>query len=185
MSRRRLSDEERALWKGVTRSVRPLHPSAEDASEAPPLPRLTPKRRDRSAPLPPPGSQETGAGAPPKPRVPPPLAPLGRRLKKRVARGSHGIDARLDLHGMTQSEAHPALLHFLCAAQARGASIALVITGKGSGDAYGERGVLRRQVPMWLRLPEFRSLIAGFDNAGPGHGGDGALYVRLRKRRSE
>jgi DNA-nicking Smr family endonuclease len=106
---------------------------------------------------------------------------VGRRLRQRIARGTHAIDGRLDLHGMTQSAAHDALQRFLRAAQARGGRIVLVITGKGSGDPTGERGVLKRQVPLWLRLAEFRSLVVGFESAGIGHGGEGALYVSLRK----
>ena len=112
---------------------------------------------------------------------------MGRRLKQRVARGREPIDARLDLHGLTQKEAHAALLRFLKRAQADGAKIVLVVTGKGAGrgerDASVERGVLRRQVPMWLSLPEFRPLIVGFEDAHAGHGGQGALYVRLRRGR--
>jgi DNA-nicking Smr family endonuclease len=114
--------------------------------------------------------------------APPPLAPLGRRLKQRVARGKQAIDARLDLHGLTQSEAHAVLLRFLRNAQARDARLVLVITGKGvRGD--GERGVLKRQVPHWLGLPEFRSLIVGFEDAHVAHGGEGALYLRVRRAR--
>jgi DNA-nicking Smr family endonuclease len=113
----------------------------------------------------------------------PPLAPLGRRLKQRVARGREPIDARLDLHGMTQREAHAELLHFLHRAQASGAKTALVVTGKGGRNADSRPGVLKRQVPMWLALPEFRLLVVGFDDAHVGHGGEGALYVRLRRGR--
>ena len=121
----------------------------------------------------------------------PPLAPLDRRLKQRVARGREPIEARLDLHGMTQKQAHGALLRFLRRAQADGAKTVLVVTGKGSAsrsrsgehDDDRERGVLRRQVPMWLALPEFRLLVVGFDDAHVGHGGEGALYVRLRRAR--
>jgi DNA-nicking Smr family endonuclease len=90
---------------------------------------------------------------------------------------------------MTQQEAHAALLRFLHRAQANGAKTALVVTGKGlrkssSGaerDADHKPGVLKRQVPLWLALPEFRPLIVGFDDAHVGHGGEGALYVRLRR----
>ena len=109
--------------------------------------------------------------------------PLGRKAKRRLTRGADSIDGRLDLHGMTQAQAHDALFGYLRAAQGKGARIVLVITGKGRGD--GERGVLKRQVPMWLRLPEFRELIVGFETAGIGHGGEGALYVQLRKRRED
>jgi DNA-nicking Smr family endonuclease len=164
MSRRRqLSDDERALWKSFVRLIKPLRNSAE-----------SPEPPDK------PSDQFS---------TKPPLAPLGRRLKQRVARGREPIEARIDLHGMTQSEAHAALLRFLRRAQGNGAKTALVVTGKGSGkrsdsgarDAEPERGVLRRQVPMWLALPEFRPFVVGFDDAHVGHGGQGALYVRLRR----
>ena len=108
---------------------------------------------------------------------------LTRRTKKRIARGAHAIDGRLDLHGMTQAEAHDALFGFLRARQARGDKVVLVITGKGArgSDDGGGRGVLKRMVPLWLGLPEFRGLIVGFESAALGHGGEGALYVSLRK----
>ena len=183
MSRRRqLSDDERALWSGVARSIMPLRgrqgpaepPSAVPDDPAPPGP-------DPADPVPVAASaapQET-----PRQKTAAPLAPLGRRLRQRVARGRDPIDDRIDLHGMTQSRAHGALLRFLQRAQADEARIVLVVTGKGTArtDADGERGVLRRQVPLWLALPEFRSLVVGFEDAHVGHGGQGALYVRLRR----
>ena len=191
MSRRRpLSDEEEALWKGFARSITPLRrpaaaakpkPTAE-AVTIPPAPIPTPESQ-RAVPL-----RETRN----EPKAPPPAAPapapLDQRLRQRVARGREPIEARLDLHGMTQTQAHAALLRFLRRAQADGAKMALVVTGKGSnkgsGDPAAERGVLRRQVPLWLSLPEFRSLIVGFDDAHVSHGGQGALYVRLRRPRA-
>src|SRR5262249_4997257 len=114
----------------------------------------------------------------PKPpaRPEPALAPLDRREKQRVARGKAAIDARLDLHGHTQAEAHAALLRFLRHASDNGAKLVLVITGKS--------GVLRQQVPHWLDLAEFRALVIGFDAAGVRHGGEGALYVRVRRSRA-
>ena len=115
----------------------------------------------------------------------PPLAPLGRRMKQRVARGKETIDGRLDLHGLTQSEAHAALLRFLRAASSRGARLVLVITGKGARASEGQRGVLKRQVPQWLGLPEFRALVVGFEDAHVAHGGEGALYVRVRRKRDQ
>ena len=182
MSRRRdLSDEEHALWTTFTRSIKPLRPSRKSAAPAaklvlPAAPAAPPRPLPKAQPLP----VRQSAHAP----LPAP-APLDRRLKQRVARGREPIDARIDLHGMTQSEAHAALLHFLHRAQADGARTALVVTGKGSGGRAGagerERGVLKRQVPLWLALPEFRRLIAAFDDAHAGHGGEGALYVRLRR----
>jgi DNA-nicking Smr family endonuclease len=178
MSRRRqLSNEEEALWRGFARSITPLRQAA-DAQKSP--------AEKENAALAPAKPLDVQVSAPP-PAKTPPLAPLGRRLKQRVARGREQIDARIDLHGMTQVEAHQALFRFLRRAQADGARIALVVTGKGSSrgehDAERERGVLKRQVPLWLSLPEFRSLIVGFEDAHVGHGGQGALYVRLRRGR--
>ena len=183
MSRRRLSDDERVLWKGVTRSIAPLRKSlARQPDEAEPASAPSPpKPRARSAPA------IAVPIAPPKRVAPPPLAPLTRRTKKRIARGNHTIDGRLDLHGMTQAEAHDALFGFLRAKQARGAKVVLVITGKGArgSDDGGGRGVLKRMVPLWLGMPEFRGLIVGFESAAVGHGGEGALYVSLRKARGD
>ena len=106
-------------------------------------------------------------------------------MKQRVARGKEAIDARLDLHGLTQAQAHSALLHFLREASARGARLVLIITGKGTrAEGRGERGVLRRQVPQWFGLPEFRVFVIGFEDAHVAHGGEGALYVRLRRARN-
>jgi DNA-nicking Smr family endonuclease len=185
MSRRRqLSDEEEALWTGFTRSITPLRPAKSAKPSAKTVAKSSATSPAASAPAPSPARPR--AVAPPEAPPPaPPLAPLGRRLKQRVARGREPIDARIDLHGMTQHEAHTALLRFLHRAQANGAKTALVVTGKGKSaahrDAAHERGVLRRQVPLWLALPEFRPLIVGFDDAHVGHGGEGALYVRLRR----
>ena len=85
---------------------------------------------------------------------------------------------------MTQTRAHRALLSFLQRASSDGLTFVLVITGKGraAGPEAG-RGVLRRQVPEWLSLPEFRTLVVGFEEAHIGHGGEGALYVRVRRAR--
>jgi len=96
-----------------------------------------------------------------------------------------GIDARLDLHGKTQAQAHGELLRFLRRAQSQGAKFVLVITGKGSlapGDG-SERGVLRRQVPLWLSQPQLRNYVTAFERAHVAHGGEGAFYVRLRRIR--
>jgi DNA-nicking Smr family endonuclease len=103
-----------------------------------------------------------------------------------LRRGNRRTDAVIDLHGMRQAEAHAALLAFLRRSQARDHTIVLVITGKGApvaGGFFEERGVLRRVVPHWLRLPEARPYVLGFEEAAPHHGGAGALYVRLRRRR--
>jgi DNA-nicking Smr family endonuclease len=176
MSRRRLSDDERALWRGVTRSIKPMRKLVGDEGAAV-EPALPPAIKPRPKPAP----VSTKPSSPAKPATPPPLAPLGRRTRKRIAQGGHTIDARLDLHGMTQAEAHDALIGFLRAMQARGGKLVLVITGKGSGDAFGGRGVLKRMVPLWLGLPEFRGFVSGIESAAIRHGGEGALYVTIRR----
>ena len=115
--------------------------------------------------------------------------PLDQRTRTKLSRGGLEVDARLDLHGLTQRAAHLRLGRFLADAQANGARLVLIITGRGrpaeAGDSHGEaRGVLRRAVPDWLQSPEFRPFVAGLDEAGRRHGGAGALYVRIRRKRS-
>ncbi|MPZ40055.1 MAG: DNA mismatch repair protein MutS [Rhizobiales bacterium] len=179
MSRRRqVSEEEVALWRAVTRTVSPLKRHRKAASAAPK--HAEPKPGPPARPASPLAVTATLNPAPKaKPREPA-LAPLDRRSKQKLARGRQAIDARIDLHGRTQGEAHAVLLRFLQRAQANGAKTVLVITGKGRNPA-NERGVLKRQVPMWLALPEFRGLVVGFAEAAVGHGGAGALYVRVRR----
>jgi DNA-nicking Smr family endonuclease len=180
MSRRRLTKEERALWTGITRSVAPLRSSVQAEGETTNESASPSAEPNKKSPM---AQTETRSKTVIKQS---PLAPLGRRLKQRVARGSEAIDGRVDLHGLTQAQAHGALLRFLRGAQAGGAKLVLVITGKGdrADDTWTERGVLRRQVPLWLRLPEFRAYVVGFEAAHPAHGGEGALYVRVRRRRA-
>ena len=126
-------------------------------------------------------------GALPQPVVKPKpaLAPLDRRTKQKLSRGRETIDARLDLHGMRQDEAHGALSHFLRRCQADGAKFVIVVTGKGvRGGEGSERGVLKREVPRWLQMPEFRDAVVSFEVAAINHGGEGALYVRIRRSRN-
>ena len=177
--KRALSEEERALWERVAKEIKPLRrkprsakteaASAEAETTAAAKPETPPKS------LPP--AKIPRATKP----IAPPLAPLGRRERAQLSRGRKEIDARLDLHGMTQTRAHRALFGFLQRAHRDGLTFVLVITGKGRAGAGPERGVLRRQVPQWLGLPEFRSLVVGFEEAHIGHGGEGALYVRIRR----
>jgi len=178
MSRRRtLSEDEEALWTGVARSITPLQGRRRAAK---PNDKAAGKGPAAAAPRHAPCAEPA-----PEKKPPQPLVPLGRRFKQRVARGREAIDARLDLHGFTQAEAHTALLRFLQRAQADGGRVVLVVTGKGTGKGRDERerGVLKRQVPLWLSLPQFRPLVVGFEDAHVGHGGEGALYVRLRRLR--
>lgn len=120
-----------------------------------------------------------------------PLAALEKRLKQKLLRGRIQVDAKLDLHGFYQDQAQDRMIDFLIEAQRRQNRIVLIVTGKGSvapasGGSdfhFGEprTGVLRRLVPQWLRAAELRGLVIGFEEAGPGHGGSGALYVRIRR----
>jgi DNA-nicking Smr family endonuclease len=180
--RRALSDDERTLWNTVTRAIKPLRRRPREPEEIAPAVDKIPVRTPRAAapkPLP--------AAPAPRRSEAPPLAPLGRRMKQKLGRGTEAIDARIDLHGMTQADAHAALAHFLRRAQRDGARIVLVITGKGArpgADPHAERGVLKRQVPHWLESAELRSFVVGFESAGIGHGGAGALYVRVRRARA-
>lgn len=179
--RRALSEEERELWNTVAKQVKPLRKLR--VAKAPAVPRaepspVAPATRSSSA------SRPLAAALVPrvaKPAVPP-LAPLGKRERTKLSRGRSEIEARLDLHGMTQARAHRALTGFLHRAHHDGLTFVLVITGKGRSG--GESGVLRRQVPEWLSLPEFRAFVVGFETAHIGHGGEGALYVRIRRARS-
>jgi len=178
--RRTLSEEERELWDLVAKQVKPLRkhrvakaqsaPRAEPSPAAPAMRSAPPSRPVAAVPAP----------RLAKPAMPP-LAPLGKRERARLSRGRSEIEARLDLHGMTQMRAHRALTGFLHRAHHEGLTFVLVITGKGRSG--GESGVLRRQVPEWLSLPEFRAFVVGFEEAHIGHGGEGALYVRIRRAR--
>jgi DNA-nicking Smr family endonuclease len=177
--KRHLSEEEHKLWESVAKQVKPLRanrrlvrPHAAEA-ETPGVVPAVPSRP----------SSPVKIVAPPKPHAPP-LAPIGRRERTRLSRGKQEIDARIDLHGMTQSRAHRALFGFLQRAHHDGFTFVLVITGKGKLGSESERGVLRRQVPQWLALPEFRTLVVGYEEAHIGHGGEGALYVRVRRARN-
>jgi DNA-nicking Smr family endonuclease len=182
---RPLHPDEAALWAHVAKSIAPLpgrelpivtEPAVEE-TPSPPAPKA------KTSPIPP------APKAKPKPK---PLAPIDRRLRTALRRGTQEIDGVLDLHGLRQDEAHGALRRFLHRRQADGAKTVLVITGKGAaGMTHGdrdqvvseERGVLRRVVPHWLRLPDLRPLVLGFEEAQARHGGSGALYVRLRRPR--
>jgi DNA-nicking Smr family endonuclease len=180
----RPTPEDLALWQTVSTGVAPLKRRSKPAAPREDAPEAATPAAKPSLPAPRP---LVVAPRRPLPAEPPPLAPLDRRTKARVARGSVAIDARIDLHGLTQAAAHRRLIKFLGDAQAAGAKLILVITGKGRpGDRPlmgEERGVLKRLVPMWLGSEELRPLVVGYETAGRGHGGEGALYVRIRSRR--
>jgi DNA-nicking Smr family endonuclease len=197
---RKLQEEERALWSEITRSVRPLaRRSAVSPAGSGTKRQLLVAAAGSGASKPPaskPPASKVSASKPSAskpshkalliPAPPPRIEGLHRRQKQRLARGVEPIDARLDLHGRTLAQAHAALLRFLRGAQANGARLVLVITGKGAGTERHpvERGILYRQVPLWLALPEFRGYVIGFEQAHARHGGVGALYIRLRRHRA-
>ena len=179
--KRPLNEEERALWESVARQVKPLRKKLRPAIQQPAEP--SPEKAKAHTKAPPRPIPSLAVPKPPKPAVPP-LVTLGRRERSRLSRGKSEIDARLDLHGLTLVRDHRALLDFLQRAHNDGMTFVLVITGKGKvGASDAERGVLRRQVPQWLGLPEFRALVVGYEQAHIGHGGEGALYVRIRRVR--
>jgi DNA-nicking Smr family endonuclease len=105
--------------------------------------------------------------------------PIDRKTRRQIAKGSVPINDRLDLHGMTQDEAYGALIGFVSRARSAGHRHVLVITGKGLSKQG--QGVLRRMVPRWLKAAPLAQHVNGFEWASPGHGGDGALYIRLRR----
>jgi DNA-nicking Smr family endonuclease len=119
-----------------------------------------------------------------------PLAPFDQRRARRIATGRLAIDARLDLHGLHQSTARAELRAFIRDCYERDCRTVLVITGKGSTSEADrpfeldgpDRGVLRRNVPLWLSEPEMREMVVSFAAAHSRHGGEGALYVQLRRR---
>lgn len=178
--RRALTEEDRELWELVAKQVKPLRKyratKVHTAPRAEP-PSVVTVAKPTLSPRP---LAQAASPRPSKPAMPP-LAPLGKRERTKLSRGRSEIEARLDLHGMTQMRAHRALTGFLHRAHHEGLTFVLVITGKGRSG--GESGVLRRQVPEWLSLPEFRAFVVGFEEAAIGHGGEGALYVRIRRAR--
>jgi len=196
----RISREERELWEHTARSIEPIkgkkgrvHAALEDAETAPAPSKREPARHAE----PPRVVKPSPSTLTPLVRVtkappPPSAANLERKKTRKVSSGKIEIEGRIDLHGMRQSEAHAALMRFLSRAYASGKRWVLVITGKGAPQrtAYDERidregeerGVLRRNVPRWLSEPDIAPIIIGFTVAAIRHGGEGALYVHLRKR---
>lgn len=191
-----LDADDAALWDKIVSTTEPLTrgknrtsvtpESPEQSGAAADTPALKAKKRPASS-----KAAEVPA-APAEQAKPPPLGRFERRDVKQLSSGRLAVDARIDLHGMRQREAHASLRGFLVDAQARGHRHVLVITGKGTQrgtgdtepsfeDAGDRPGVLRRAVPLWLNEPDLRGLVVSYTQAAPRHGGEGALYVRLRK----
>jgi len=115
---------------------------------------------------------------------------LDRRTSDRLRKGGRSPDATIDLHGMSAERAHRACLTFLSDALARGCRVVLVITGKGGRQDDRDimtpgrgKGVLRESLPGWLRASPLGRSIVGVYQAHQKHGGAGAFYVYLKKRR--
>lgn len=188
-----LSIEDRILWNKVARTVSPLDRDRQRAAQeqvwsdwvagafgeqepAPPAKPLKP------APIPP--NQKPHASAAPHPvrqrtSARAGVNPIEQPVWRKLSRGRVPIDASIDLHNMSQDEAHNNLHRFLVQARARDCRHVLVITGKGRSPASD--GVLRRMVPQWLAQEPFAGLVSGVRSAARGHGGDGAFYVRLKR----
>lgn len=166
MADRRASADEARLWREAMRDARPLRPG-DPPPPAPPPP----------LPIPPPVLPSKPAAPPPGSAGPP---GLDKATRDRLRRGQIPIEARLDLHGMTREAAHQAVQRFVLSAAARELRCLLVITGKGRG---GEVGVLKAELPHWLDRDPLRPLILARVAARPQHGGEGAVYLLLRRRR--
>ncbi|HMK89829.1 MAG TPA: Smr/MutS family protein [Methylocystis sp.] len=164
------SAHELELWEAVTADVRPFRDR----------PRVQKPAAAAEAHTPPAAVESRFPQPARKPQGP---AEIDHRTRVKLRRGRLEVDARLDLHGMRQAEAHAALNGFLRRAQAAGARIVIVVTGKGRGGDGA--GVLRRLAPLWLQSSGLRDVVVGFGEAARQHGGEGALYVRIRSRRVE
>ena len=191
---RAITDDEAELWKYATRALDPVKAKPRVRAAQDPPSAAVPRQAALA------GGSEGQQAATPKPALPAPkppgrpapIADFDRRKVRRIATGKIEIGARLDLHGSYQRDAHARLRAFLFDAYAKGHKTVLVITGKGAekepadplGRLMGERqrGVLRRNVPLWLGEADLRAIVLSFTEAGARHGGAGALYVQLRKR---
>lgn len=172
--RRQISADERRLWLTAMRGADPL-PGRPPPPEPPPLPAPPPGEASAAVALPPPRAALRHAGD-----VSLLARDLDRRTAERFRRGRMDIDGRIDLHGMTQAQAHGALAAFIHRAWRETRRCVLIITGKG---AWSGGGVLRAAAPRWLAEPALARMILAIEPAQPKDGGDGAFYVLVRRRR--
>lgn len=167
--KRTLKPDEARLWRAVASTVSPYA-----GRVLPPEPEPPPRPLVHQKPTP---AAEVHRPAPPPRRIPAAQHPIEPNRARRIVIGREPIGARLDLHGLDQDRAKDALEGFVINAQARGCRAVLVITGQGrTGD-----GVLRRRAPEWLAGPALRAIVAGVSVADRRHGGEGALYVALKR----
>ncbi len=170
MTERKLTQAEAQAWARIARTVTPIHPHSGDVQQFRDV--LEAGLED---------VRPARAALPPDRRAPSPAPsqPQDRAAEKRVRRGRVALAASLDLHGHTQDSAAERLPRFLLSQQAQGARCVLIITGKGRTS----EGVLRRNFLHWLTTPAAHSLVSGYAEAHPRHGGAGAFYVFLRRPR--
>ena len=193
MKRRRLNDDDLALWRKVTDRTERLNLKTlftpEVETKETPQPSFA---KTKARPVPPPGPKRPAGSHDVAP-------PLGEQLRSapvrmdtkafgKMKRGKLKPEGRIDLHGMTLEQAHPALTGFILQAHRRGKRLVLVITGKGKrrddgGPIPVRHGVLRHQVPQWLSAPPLGGLVLQVTPAHISHGGGGAYYVYLRRQR--
>lgn len=184
MSRRDdLTPEDRRIWARVTGTVTPAKPkkaariAVARPGEAPPVPRtVAPAAKASTRPAPAPAPTPAALSPPRRVRGHP--EELEPRRQRRLSRERDPIEARIDLHGYGRFQAQDALTAFLLGAQARDYRAVLVITGQGR---RGGSGVIRASVHEWLQAPALRGVVSGFAPAARHHGGDGALYVTIRR----
>jgi DNA-nicking Smr family endonuclease len=169
---RKLSADERALWRRVVESVRPLHEMPAAAEEAPtaPVPAVPKARAARPATI--------------RVRKAAPGTTLDASWDRRLSRGLVQPDASLDLHGHNLATAYALLDERLERALAGGARLLLLITGKPRSGPGEKRGAIRAAVGDWLAASRHAADIAAVRNAHPRHGGAGALYIVLRRKRA-
>lgn len=181
--RRGLSVGETQLWKKVTDEVVPLPGRSVDMDGAEPMaePVATRPYPDHATPLTFHRSDESHKSFHKLEHGK--AAGVDKRTMDRLRRGKLPMEGRLDLHGFTQDQAHSALMRFIDSAYSQGKRCVSVITGKGT-RLTGEIGVLRQMVPHWLNQPHLRSKIIAFTHAPKGEGGEGALYILLKRWRT-
>lgn len=184
---RLLTNDERMLWRAAMKTVAPLPGRSLPEEPEPPAHKPVPQSPEPSEDQA--GKQQTvkPPAKPARPAEPPPLSPgamagLDRRTVERIRRGKLPLEGQIDLHGLRQEEAHRVLAGFIDRSHREGKRAVLVITGKGTGRAEGS-GVLKANVPRWLNEPRLRPLVLSFHPARQHHGGEGALYVLLRRKR--
>ncbi len=173
-----LSDEDRSLWQRVADTVKRSLPIVQDKA----LPDVTITDQDVKKRV----ITKAHKTPPPKPSVKAPEKPKGRALDartlQRLKQGKIAIDETIDLHGMTQDQAHALLKRRVMAGHQNGKRLILVITGKGLRSGEGG-GVLKNALPLWCGMPPLSDIILQRTIARPQHGGSGAVYLYLRRKR--